>query len=537
MSKKKKQLIIIVILIAAVIAAAYFAVETLTSWRADHVRSITVRQHNTSLVAEWNSIKSSKYRVIISKDGKAKVREDIETNNYRLDDIECLHDYEVTVYGVNRSGDLVKGVSGTLYTKNPQDIVTEVDAAGGFAGETLELKASAEGDLSYSSADDKVATVDENGKITFVGNGSTTITITASESDEYLETVRDIETICYSEKLASPGLKISEEETELHFEITPSTGAQKYEITRKNKRTGKQELFRTVYIDEEGRSGVIHYTTERDFGTYRVRAVSESGDTRVASKPSEPVTVEGHLDEAPVYSAITNVMEIHGDDVDRVASAYGAGSATVAQSMCASEDGYIVAFVNRGNSVGRLEKYSKIDGELIAAADAGSLGHANGCTYDPHTDTIYVMKAYASSNSKEIRAFSGTTLESYNSVSIGTAPSGIGYDEPMDQFYFTASSRIYITDGNMDRIRTIYRKRDQRSQDVFGYNGVVMSCIWLGGSASYIDMYRALNGDYLGSIYAPFGEIESACVDDGHLVMLFNGGSIYRTKERIDFPG
>ena len=64
-----------------------------------------------------------------------------------------------------------------------------------------------------------------------------------------------------------------------------------------------------------------------------------------------------------------------------------------------------------------------------------------------------------------------------------------------------------------------------------------MSCIWTSGSGSYIDMYRSSDGAYLGSICAPFGEIESACVDDGYLVMLFNGGSIYRTKERMDFPG
>lgn len=536
MNKRKKLLIIIIILIAAVIAAAFFAWESLMNWKNDHVSTVTVYQHNTSLLAEWNSIDSGKYRIIIAKDGKARVREDLDANEYRLDDIECLHEYTVTVYGRNKNGDLVEGPSGTIYTKNPQTIKVKKGAAGGFIGESVKLGAKADQPLTYASADPEIASVDEKGKVTFNKEGSTTITITAAESDEELETTKEIEATCYSEKLKAPKLKIEAEETELHFAITPVSDAQKYEITRTNKRTGKQELFKTVYIDEEGRSGVMHYTSERAAGTYRVRAVAEAGDTRVVSKPSKAVEIVPDLDNATSYSYLTTIMEIHWDDVDRVVHAYGTGSATVAQSMCSTEDGYIVAYVNRGNSTGRLQKYSK-DGEFIAGAEVGSLGHANGCTYDPHTGCVYVMKAYASSKSKEIRVIDADTLESRNSVSIGTAPSGIGYDEPMDQFYFTASSRIYVTDGEMDRIRTIYRKRDHQSQDVAGYNGIVMSCIWNGGSSSYIDMYRALNGAYLGSIYTPFGEIESACVDDGHLVMLFNGGSIYRTKERIDFPG
>nr|MCR5035458.1 hypothetical protein [Clostridia bacterium] len=61
-------------------------------------------------------------------------------------------------------------------------------------------------------------------------------------------------------------------------------------------------------------------------------------------------------------------------------------------------------------------------------------------------------------------------------------------------------------------------------------------CIWTGGKSSYIDMYRESDGAYIGSYSVPLGEIESCCMDDGHLVILINKGTdvIYRTKDRID---
>ena len=39
----------------------------------------------------------------------------------------------------------------------------------------------------------------------------------------------------------------------------------------------------------------------------------------------------------------------------------------------------------------------------------------------------------------------------------------------------------------------------------------------------------------IGSYSVPLGEIESVCVDDGHLVILINKGTdvIYRTKDRV----
>ena len=63
-------------------------------------------------------------------------------------------------------------------------------------------------------------------------------------------------------------------------------------------------------------------------------------------------------------------------------------------------------------------------------------------------------------------------------------------------------------------------------------------CTWVSGNTSYIDMYRASDGAYLGGYDVSFGEVESCVVDDGYLVILMNnasgdGDAIYKTTERL----
>ena len=138
--------------------------------------------------------------------------------------------------------------------------------------------------------------------------------------------------------------------------------------------------------------------------------------------------------------------------------------------------------------------------------------------------------SYSSENTLKLKS---KLKKAKKSTSLSVAPSAIAYDKQMEQYYFTASNRIYKMNSKMKSRKTYHRLRWHRSQDVCGYNGVIMSCIWTGGKNSFIDMYRSTDGAYIGSYSIPLGEIESVCVDDGHLVMLYNGGNIYRTKKRL----
>lgn len=527
-------LLLLVLLILTGITAKYALLE----WRGDHVTKLAITQDESTLNIRWNKIRSKEYKIDVYTGGKRILSQYVKTNSYRVDGIDFLQDYKITIYGKSDEGKYAQGASETIFTRNPQKIETEIKKAEGFAGDSVELGAKAEVPLTYKSANESIAKVDENGKITFSKNGITQIIVKAPANEDNLSDSISITAVCYPRSLTKPSLSLKKGEgASAVFKIGKVSYAETYELLRLDPETEEYESIAVIKEKDFGKKKSLEFETARDIGDYSLRAVAKVGDHRIESDRSRTVSVKSGLDGAATYSSITTILEIGSDDVDRVVSASGSGSAGVAQSMCCTGDGYVVAFVNRGNSTGCLKKYDMKGKEIAANTNTGNIGHANGCTYDPKTGCVYVMKTYASAKYHDIRVFDGETLESRDSISFGTAPSGIGYDATTKQFYMTASSRVYVTDSNLSMVRTIHRKRAYRSQDVAGYNGIVMSCIWTGGSGSYIDMYRALNGAYLGSIYAPFGEIESACVEDGHLVMLYNGGSVYRTKERIDFPG
>lgn len=67
--------------------------------------------------------------------------------------------------------------------KKEQIITCDADATRNIM--TFPLNATAKTDLSYQTSNPAVATVNENGEVTLIGNGKTTITITAAASDRY----------------------------------------------------------------------------------------------------------------------------------------------------------------------------------------------------------------------------------------------------------------------------------------------------------------------------------------------------------------
>ena len=536
-SKPVRRTIIVVLLILIAFEVVVLKQE-LTSWKKDHVTRISITQNDAELSIRWNKIRTDFYRIEILEAGEPVLIEELSDTVFTFKDIKFHTEYEVCVYGQNRAGEYVRGIDTVFMTRQPQPIETGVETIEGFAGGRVDVKATASGSITYSVKDENIASVDEEGKVTLLRPGETELQIRAEESETQLPGRLTIPLTCYPEELTAPEVSLLEKRnTSMILRIKSVGFAERYELMYYNMNNEKPRILQVIESSSFSGEGTYDAELAEDAGEYTIRAIAEVNGEEMRSAEAEHVRIEPDLSNAAVYSALTNVLTIGSEDVDTIIRTGGGGGATHAQSMCSTDDGYVIAFVNRGNSTGRLEKYDK-DGELIAVnSNAGDLGHANGCTYDPSTGNVYVMQTYASRKSHTIRAFDGNTLESADAIGFGTAPSGIGYDRATDQFYMTASSRIYVTDGDLNMSHTIYRKRDHNSQDAAGCNGIVMSCIWTGGTGSYIDMYRALNGDYLGSIYVPLGEIESTCVDDGHLVMLFNGGSVYRTKERISLPG
>jgi len=333
-------------------------------------------------------------------------------------------------------------------------------------------------------------------------------------------------------QLGAISMQVESKGATSHLSWNKVEGASRYEILRYYDGSGKYKIYRTRDAREDDGDTIV-YDMGREAGKYKIRAVLEIGEKKFESHSEKEITIESTSKKAKSYSSLTVVKTIDSGDVKKITNAGGNVNATHAQSMCVTDDAIVVALVNRANSKGALQLISK-SGKTKRIVDAGYLGHANGCTCNPYKGEIYVMTSYASRHDKTVRVFDDSSLKSKKSIELRTAPSAIAYDRSTDRFAYTASSRIYIADGNMLRKKTITRKRAYHSQDVAAYNGIIMSCIWLSGNASYIDMYRESDGQYLGSISVPMGEIESCCVDDGYLLLLFNGGNIYKTKKRIE---
>ena len=74
--------------------------------------------------------------------------------------------------------------------KASQDLYASISQSSIFRGETTPIIASARaGAISYASGNESIATVDDNGNVTGVGEGQTRITVTAAETTNYKEEV------------------------------------------------------------------------------------------------------------------------------------------------------------------------------------------------------------------------------------------------------------------------------------------------------------------------------------------------------------
>ena len=502
----------------------------------NYISKLKLSQDETSITANWDGVVEKNYDIQILKDGKLLIQEeDWSKDSYKLEDIDYHCTYIFKVSGLKENGEMSRSAEEQIYTRAPQNIETSIEEARGFKSDVIALEASADGSLEYCIKDEEKAELDSEDNIVMLSVGRTQLTITAAETDESLAGEKTIEIICYPKKLKQAELTIKEKDNATAvFTWEKVSFADKYILLKYVEAEKEYRAFKSFSADEMSENDKFTYTSGRDVGKYKIQAKATVGDSVLKSESTE-VEIKSNLDKAETYSSLKIVQTYDKSNLEYVGRATGAGSATTAQSMSITDDAYIVTFINKGNSVGCLTAVDK-SGNLIMKETTGDIGHGNGSTYNPYTDNLYIMKAYSKRKSREIAVFDGTTLDKKDSKWINVAPSAIAYDTSNNEYYFTASSRIYIMDSEMNRIKTYHRLRYSKSQDVAGYNGVIMSCIWPGGKNSYIDMYRESDGAYLGSILVPLGEIESCGIDDGKLVILMAHGHLYRSKENIAIP-
>ena len=183
---------------------------------------------------------------------------------------------------------------------------------------------------------------------------------------------------------------------------------------------------------------------------------------------------------------------------------------------------YILYGMAAGQSI---VTYSSAGKRLRASKFSFSIGHPNGITWDPVTKMCYIFKG----NQKRIYTWNPATSK-YGKSKTPYSSSGVGYDNTTGLIYASSKTgiRAYTADGKF-----LHQKLFARcSHGIYHYIqdcGAGEGFIFHGISGSkkkktnYLDIYRAADGAYLGSIKITIGEYESAVVgNDGYLQLLIN---------------
>ena len=173
------------------------------------------------------------------------------------------------------------------------------------------------------------------------------------------------------------------------------------------------------------------------------------------------------------------------------------------------------------------------DGKRLANSKfAFSIGHPNGITWDPVTGLCYIFKG----NQKKIYTWDPAT-NTFGKAKTPYSSSGAGYDNETNMIYATSHTGIrgYSSDGTFTHQQLFPRCKPgffHYIQDCGAGEGFIFHGISGRNkkTKNQLDIYRAADMAYLGSIKITIGEVESAAVGpDGFLELLIN------TKGNTDY--
>ena len=179
-----------------------------------------------------------------------------------------------------------------------------------------------------------------------------------------------------------------------------------------------------------------------------------------------------------------------------------------------------------GMAAGQSVVTYSADGKRLGASDFSfCIGHPNGITWDPVTRMCYVFKG----NQKTIYTWNPSTKK-FGKAKTPYSSSGVGYDNATGLIYATSHTgiRAYSADGSFDHKSLFSRCSPgffHYIQDCGAGEGFIFHGISGANkrTQNQLDIYRAADKAYLGSIKIDLGEIESAAVgSDGYLNLLIN---------------
>lgn len=242
------------------------------------------------------------------------------------------------------------------------------------SGETTDLKVKIEPEnadpqkLIWETSDKEVVTVDENGKITAVGNGIATVTVTTEDGKLSAETritviiPKEIETLTLTAEKTT--LTQAGESTELDVKIEP-------EDADPQKLIWETSDEKVAVVDENGK------VTAVGNGTARITVITEDG------KNSAFIEITVKIPEKPVINKTTGFGKLKARSVKQTKT-----SVTLQWNRLKDADGYLI-YGNLCNVNGKIYKYKKLATITSGKTQAWTQkGLKKGTFYK------YVVKAY-----------------------------------------------------------------------------------------------------------------------------------------------
>ena len=280
--------------------------------------------------------------------------------------------------------DVKASTSSPSYPGTPSYPVTDVTLSQDKAdltkvGETLQLTATVKPSyadnktITWKSSDEKVATVDKDGKVTAVANGTATITATSADG-------KHSATAAITVKIAPEKLTLTAENKTL------TKVGDTLQITAKiepdnayDKLIWKSSDERVTTVDVDGK------VTAAGNGKAIITATTEDG------KLSESVTITVKIPEKPAVNAITGYGNLKARSVTQTNN-----SIKVEWSRLSGADGYIV-YGSQCNGNGKAYKYKK-----LATITNGKTRTWTHTKLKKATYYKYIVKAYKLVDGKKV---------------------------------------------------------------------------------------------------------------------------------------
>nr|WP_288858791.1 Ig-like domain-containing protein [uncultured Faecalicatena sp.] len=192
------------------------------------------------------------------------------------------------------------------YKKSSQivlDQVSDTVTYGDAPKQITVTQASLQGrDLSYTSSNENVATVDENGSVSFKSAGTATITVTAAANDEYTESTAKYDITVDQKTLSNISLQnISWQPVEKVFDGTK-------EITMKGKlsHTENTDIVGDDVIEVEA-TAEVDSADAKSYTTCNITNITKSSDSRYdfsIDDTKKEVSSQIKITKRPVYVSI-----------------------------------------------------------------------------------------------------------------------------------------------------------------------------------------------------------------------------------------